>query len=432
MSIDIGTHAPLCDQTYVDAFSDALRDSREQARLRGEAVVACCALPLAEAACDLRTLFAAAKAYDARWYWSDPGARRRWCALGATMVRECEGLQPVSEAAQALADLNRRVLCFGAAAARWLAGFAFDAEQPRDERWREWPNGLLMLPRFVVEQHSELPVVVTVCVQVEAHTDTERQCDDLIAELVRALDGAQTDRAGTITTGTDRADTDRTDTDMAAAGGTGTDGARCRDAGDGQRLFAAPGYETTRSSDSPKLPGLRDLPDLPPEMAAWTEAILSIEGDLRKGFYEKVVMARRERVPVQSFARLPQVLHDLETRYGDGVVFAVARGFQVFAGATPERLVQARQGDVSIDCLAGTAPRGDSRSEDETMAATLLASRKNREEHALVLRGIVGDIKGIVEAVYVPDAPVIRRLANVQHLYTPVRGRLAATKSIID
>ncbi len=406
MSVDIGAYTSLSDRKHLDAFSDALRQSLVQARLCGNTVIACCSLPLTATTCDLRALFAVADVYEARWYWSDPDTHKRWCALGSAAIQEYDSLRPVSEAAQALADLTSRVIGFGDAVPHWLAGFAFDPEHPRDELWRDWSNGLLMLPRFVIEQRPEHETMVTVCVEVQPHTDTESQRDRLMDELIRALDRSRT---GTMRTGATRRDRWMRD-----------------DASDDRRLLAAAEEDRNREQA-----GAASL-SLPSTQAVWTDATLSVEGDIRQGLYEKVVLARRERVSVQAFARLPQTLQDLETRYGDGVVFAVARGSQVFAGATPERLVQTGNGAVSIDCLAGTAPRGVTPDEDATMADMLFASHKNREEHSFVLRGILGDIAGSVEAVQFPEEPTVRKLANVQHLYTPVRGQLSSGMSILD
>jgi len=397
MAVDIGTDTALCDRNDLDAFSDALRQSRAQARRSGNRVIVCCALPLTAAPCDLRSLFAVTDAYDVRWYWSDPDTHRNWCAFGAETVQEYDSLQPVAQAAQALVDLNSSVARYGGALPRWLAGFGFDPAQPRDDRWRNWPNGLLLLPRFVVEQQQGLPTTVTICVQVEARTDTDELRAAVIAELNSALVRA-------------RARAARTPAPAAAPLPSSA---------------AAPQRERAATATA-------DSADQSASLAAWSDTAQSVVGDIRQGLYEKVVLARSERVSVQAFARLPEMLQDLEARYGDGVVFAVARGGQVFAGATPERLVQTRQGVVSIDCLAGTAPRGAAPEEDATFADELLASRKNREEHSFVLRGILGDIAGAVDAIHFPDEPALRKLANVQHLYTPVNGRLAPGMSVLD
>lgn len=404
MAVDIGTDTAFCDRNDLDAFSDALRQSQVQARGSGNAVIACCALPLTAAPCDLRSLFAVTDAYDVRWYWSDPDTHRNWCAFGAETAQEYDSLQPVAQAAQALVDLNSSVARYGGAQPRWLAGFGFDPAQPCDDRWRNWPNGLLLLPRFVVERQQGLPTTVTICVRVEAHTDTDGLRAAVIAELNSALVRARTGAA-------------RTPTPTAAAP------LRQWETVTAAEKAAAAAAEKAKAANPV---------DQSASLADWSDAAQSIVGDIRQGLYEKVVLARSERVSVQAFARLPEMLQNLEARYGDGVVFAVARGGQVFAGATPERLVQTRQGVVSIDCLAGTAPRGAAPEEDATFADELLASRKNREEHSFVLRGILGDVAGAVDAIHFPDEPALRKLANVQHLYTPVNGRLAPGLSVLD
>ena len=55
--------------------------------------------------------------------------------------------------------------------------------------------------------------------------------------------------------------------------------------------------------------------------------------------------------------------------------------------------------------IAGSAPRGGDPAEDARLAAALLASEKDREEHAVVVDTLRAGLAPIVETLHVADAP---------------------------
>jgi isochorismate synthase len=126
------------------------------------------------------------------------------------------------------------------------------------------------------------------------------------------------------------------------------------------------------------------------------------------------------------------VLRALGTRYNDCYLFAIDRGGRCFLGATPERLVRKSGALVKTTCLAGTTRRGGTPDEDEILGADLLASGKNRAEHAVVVHMIAGAMQAVCTDLQRPNTPTLLRLANVQHLYTPIVGRLRDGVSLLD
>ena len=112
----------------------------------------------------------------------------------------------------------------------------------------------------------------------------------------------------------------------------------------------------------------------------------------------------------------------LETR--DGTVF----------GASPEMLVRCRGEIAETRPIAGTTPRGATRSEDEELAAALLGDPKERAEHVMLVdlgRNDLGRVCAI-GSVEVPRYAVIEKYSHVQHIVSEVRGALAAGKSSAD
>ncbi|MDI1474970.1 isochorismate synthase [Polyangium sp. y55x31] len=136
---------------------------------------------------------------------------------------------------------------------------------------------------------------------------------------------------------------------------------------------------------------------------------------------EKVVPVAASRVctarPLDARAALARIAE----AYAETTRFAVQRGDRVFLGASPERLVSRRGRIVTTDGLAGTARRG---ADDASLVRALLASPKERREHALVVEAITSVLGPRCGSLDVPATPTIRSLPNVHHLWTPIRGAL--------
>lgn len=142
------------------------------------------------------------------------------------------------------------------------------------------------------------------------------------------------------------------------------------------------------------------------------------------GELEKVVLAAPSLLTAAGPIAIAPALARLREGYPACARFALPRGGATFVGATPERLLCVDGRVVQVDALAGSAPRRDG--DDEAAARELLASEKDRREHALVVEAIVAALGPACEALEVPAAPAVRTLRNVHHLWTPIVGRLAA------
>jgi isochorismate synthase len=95
-------------------------------------------------------------------------------------------------------------------------------------------------------------------------------------------------------------------------------------------------------------------------------------------------------------------------------------------------LVRAAGGQVQVTCLAGSTARGATPEEDAQLGAALLASAKNRHEHAVVAAMLQEALAEQCVDVAMPAAPQLLKLPNVQHLYTPATARLAAGGRLLD
>lgn len=183
----------------------------------------------------------------------------------------------------------------------------------------------------------------------------------------------------------------------------------------------------TPSSNRPGLPCLHEVE--PEASDAWHARVRSLTDLIGRGEAEKVVLARRYVVEAEAPIDVASTLDRLRRKYPGCTVFAVRNGDSCFLGATPEMLVRLQDGIVTADCLAGSARRGAGEAEDDAVGAVLLADDKERREHAMVVQGLVESLKGVCESIDVPETPVLKRMANVQHLHTPLRATIKAAQA---
>ena len=151
------------------------------------------------------------------------------------------------------------------------------------------------------------------------------------------------------------------------------------------------------------------------------------------GEFKKIVLARALDLQADQPLHPLRVLNGLRQRFPDCYSFSFANGRgQSFIGASPERLVRVSKGVLETEALAGSIRRGAGASEDAALAAVLRGSEKDLREQRDVLDDIVARLTPLgLELEFLPE-PQLRRLANVQHLHTPVRAALPETVRLLD
>jgi isochorismate synthases len=149
------------------------------------------------------------------------------------------------------------------------------------------------------------------------------------------------------------------------------------------------------------------------------------------------VLAQALDVDLNGDLSLPDVLARLGRRYPECYRFLVepdpadGRAQTSLFGATPERLVSVRGRTVETGALAGTTGRGETSEEDEWLAAELAADDKNVHEHELVADTIREQLAPFATSVSAGPRR-IRRLATVQHLWTPITATLDRAEHVLS
>lgn len=183
------------------------------------------------------------------------------------------------------------------------------------------------------------------------------------------------------------------------------------------------------SVQTPPVPSsLRDpdeftLQPFPPH-EQWCEAVAAAVAAIRNSHQTlvKVVLARQVVVEANRPIRPSHVAARLMALYPSCMIFSIGG----FVGASPELLVSRRGDSISSQPLAGTIPRSGEPEVDRRLAEGLLASAKERQEHALVVDEVADRLRPHCTAISVPPAPEIVPLRNVSHLGTRISGTLAA------
>ncbi|MCL4367564.1 MAG: chorismate-binding protein [Actinobacteria bacterium] len=322
---------------------------------------------------------------DDRLFWSCPSEGYAMAGVGAAWTLSVKGTRRFADAATAWRDCCIDALIDGEAnivgtGPVLMGGFAFDPLRRSTALWAGYPDGLLILPQYVL---TTVDGVAWLTVNALLSPDRE------LAAEVQAITGVR---------------------------------------GWGMGNGAPAPHPQPPTADS------LCVEDVLPA-TEWEAIVRTLVEDLRCGDLEKVVLARECRVSGRHPFAPSRVLSRLRADYPGCFVFAVARGSRCFLGASPERLARLRHGTVWATCLAGSIARGATAEEDRRLGEALLTSAKDQAEHAVVVRALRDALAGACTELAVASEPTLLKLHNVQHLFTrssaalPMSARFSISSS---
>jgi isochorismate synthase len=318
-----------------------------------------------------------------RFYWERPEQGIALAGAGAAVTLAPGGEQRFATVDRAWRRLAAEALVEDASDGAPMTGpllaggFAFEPDGPRTDRWRGFPASLMLLPRLqltVVDGRTWLTTNILL------RADGQSEVEPSTLRRLRAV----------------------------LLGERGEAPAPPRPA-------ALAGEET-------------DVPPAP----AWERSVGEAVAAIRAGALEKVVLAREVRARADHPFDVTEAVRRLRAAYPSCFVFALWRGGRAFVGASPERLVRLERGDVRATCLAGSIGRGPNPEADRRQGERLLASAKDRHEHALVADALRDGLAELCDDVRAPAEPALLTVSNVHHLYTPLRARLRDGRGLLD
>jgi isochorismate synthase len=256
-----------------------------------------------------------------------------------------------------------------------LGGFGFSDDPPTDPLWRGFEAASFTLPELLVST-TPRGSWLTVCRVVEPGQDVEASAAELDSRWQALTSAAAT---------------------------------------------TAPGREA----------GQLRIVARRPEPSAWRDSVARLAGAVGRGRLDKVVLARAVDLLADERIDVVAVLDRLRGSAPESTTFAFRRDGRVFLGATPERLVRLEGTAFRSVAMAGSAPRTGEAARDAELAADLLRSDKEREEHDVVVTMLREALDPIAVDLDVTPTPRVEAYRHVQHLVTSVEGHLRSPSSLL-
>jgi menaquinone-specific isochorismate synthase len=222
----------------------------------------------------------------------------------------------------------------------------------------------------------------------------------------------------------------------------------------GERCFltvnavVAPGGDAEEVSNRTmaRLDGLRPdpLPMLDPHLTERPEirsvrppsefeaAVEAATDRIAEGEMSKVVLAREVTVEGARAHNPASVFGALREQFPSCFCFCCGTPEAAFIGASPELLIRRSGAGASTVALAGSTRRSSDPAVDDHLGEQLLRSDKNRREQRIVAERIVRKLRPHSVWVQTAEEPEVVKVANIQHLATPVIAQLAEPRSAVE
>lgn len=322
-------------------------------------------------------LFAAGKRYGSRVLWEQPSQDFSLVGVGCTTTLGSHGPTRFEYARKQHSERLREAVIrcpdIRGTGPLFMGGFRYNTDDANDPAWSEFPDALLTMPGFLFTRSGgENWVTINVLVNGE---NVARDIAEGLSLKLRGL------------------------------------------------VSVAP-----EPQSQPRVVQA----DIAPSQDIWIGWVRRALDSIRRGEMDKVVLARRKTLTAKESFQVETALSRLRDLYTGCTIFAFASSDSAFIGATPERLAKVENGTLSLDCLAGSAPRGNGQEEDRVLEERLFQSPKERFEHAFVVKMVAATLKDICSDVRHDSVPEVMKLKTIQHLRTPVIGRLQTGRVILD
>jgi len=185
------------------------------------------------------------------------------------------------------------------------------------------------------------------------------------------------------------------------------------------------GMEPPESAEAPRISSV-----LSP--AHYESAVSGALEAIAEGRISKVVLAREVLVDRESGHDPASVFAVLRGAFPTCFNYAVRRGGSVFIGASPELLVRREGSRATTIALAGSARRSADPAVDDHIGERLMRSEKDRREQGIVTDRIMASLDPFSVWLAAAPEPGIAKVANIQHLASPIRAQLRESVSTLD
>jgi isochorismate synthase len=327
-------------------------------------------------------VFASRGAEERYFVWEQP--ERDGFAIGAlgaaVTIDSTQGPDRFASASTQAADVLRDAvieadLSLPAAGPMWVGGFSFAPGGGRTPEWRSYPEALLVLPELTLVRRGD-EVTATTNIMCRPGDDAAGLAERLLARIA----GLRRDPMPFV------------DPDPIG------------------------GYDLTSVR--------------PPEV--FEHGVAEASRSVAAGDVQKLVLAREVTVTAGAPFKPAAVFDALRSGYPSCYCYCVGTPEAAFVGASPELLVRRSGAVVSTVALAGSTRRSADPAVDDHLGERLLHSAKDLTEHRSVVRTIERSLAPHSVWVTAADEPSLIKVANIQHLATPIRAQLAEPRNAIE
>lgn len=162
----------------------------------------------------------------------------------------------------------------------------------------------------------------------------------------------------------------------------------------------------------------------------YLQAVEDVTSRIRNREVKKVVIGRSLKLRFDSVFSSSTAIYNASMEQPESYLFGLEKEEKIFFGATPERLVKVENGHVQSAGLAGSVKRGQNSMEDKELGDNLLTDRKNLGEHQFVVEMIRKVFDQYCEEVKIPLRPKLMKIRDIQHLFTPIEGKVNKDASL--
>ena len=324
-------------------------------------------------------IFASRLASD-RWFcWEQPDRGFALAALGVAREARSRGGRRFEDVARECLGVETVVdepagLPAGAGAT-WVGGFAFDPEGGGSSAWSSLAPASLVLPELSISR-SGGETFLTLNAEVRPGDDPEAKAASLRARLAGLRE---------------------------------------------EPLPLLDPHPTSRVEISSVRP--------PGDFERMIEAAT---GRIRAGEMSKIVLAREVLASAPAAHDPAAVFGAMRVQFPSCFCFCCGTPEAAFIGASPELLLRRSGASLSTVALAGSTRRSSDPAVDDHLGEQLLRSAKDREEHAIVAGRIARALRPHAVWVETAGEPEIVKVANIQHLATPIVAQLAEPRSAVE
>jgi isochorismate synthase len=357
-----------------------LADAAERAAARGERTLLSVTMPV-EGVDPCAAAFASRLAAD-RWFcWEQPDRDFALATLGVVQEATSRGRRRFRDVAGECLRLAKGAIAEepsglpAGAGPVWAGGFSFAAEGAASSPWSSFSPASLCLPELSLCRRGE-----------DAYLTLNLLVSDE-SGLASALERAS-----------------------ARLGGLRHDALPLLDP-----------HPTSR----PRIRSVHPPGDFELSVAAATDAI-------GRGEFNKVVLAREVLVEAGEAHDPAAVFGAMRELFPACFCFCVGTPQAAFLGASPELLVRRAGSGASSVALAGSTRRSSDPAVDDHLAEQLLRSDKDRREHRIVAERIMRALRPLSVWVESAPEPAVVKVANIQHLATPLFAQLSEPRSAVE